>query len=185
MSASDLILAVTLLSAPVGTPEQVPTEERWGALRGAIYQTAVMWEIMDPREERYLLATRTDFETDLNLLRNRYTELADAPKLADCHRLPDRHTVNDLIRFNRAFRKHLEQREIWEADRADLFQEAMRETDRFYHQWDAVRDAQCDFYYVTVRRTALKKLRDAIGADAFAAGAMPPYVPEWRFASAP
>ena len=28
-------------------------------------------------------------------------------------------------------------------------------------QWDAIRDAQCDFYYVTVRRAALKKLRDA------------------------
>lgn len=185
MSATDLVLAATLLAAPVGTPETTPCEERWPAVRAALHATAVKWEIMDPREERYLLAARDDFEADLNLLRKRHADLGDAPRLADCHRLPDRRTVNELIRFNRAFRKHLEQREVWEADRADLFQEALRETDRFYHQWDAVRDAQCDFYYVTVRRAALKKLRDAIGADAFAAGAMPSYVPEWRFALAP
>ncbi len=185
MSASDLVLAAALLSAPVDTPEQTPAEERWEPVRAAIHKTAIAWEIMDPREERYLMAARDDFEPDLNLLRKRFAELADAPKLADCRRLPDRHTVNELIKFNRAFRKHLEEREVWEADRADLFHQAMQETDRFYRQWDAIRDAQCDFYYVTVRRAALKKLRDALGADAFAAGAMPSYVPEWRFATAP
>lgn len=131
------------------------------------------------------MASRDDFEPDLNLLRTRFVELANAPKLVDCHRLPDRRTVNELIKFNRAFRKHLEQREVFEPDRADLFHEAMQETDQFYRQWDAVRDAQCDFYYVTVRRAALQKFRDSLGADAFAVGAMPPYVPEWRFALAP
>lgn len=155
------------------------------SVRDAIHKTAVAWEIMDPREERYLMAARDDFEPDLNLLRKRYADLADAPTLADCHRLPDRRIVNELIKFNRAFRKHLEEREMWEPDRADLFQQAMQETDRFYHQWDAVRDAQCDFYYVTVRRAALKKFRDSLGTDAFAAGVMPSYVPEWRFALAP
>ncbi|WP_148087594.1 hypothetical protein [Gemmata obscuriglobus] len=185
MSATDLFLAAMLLSAPVGTPEQTPSEERWVSVRNAIHQTAIKWEIMDPREERYLLGTRDDFLSDLDLLRKRYADLADAPPLADCHRLPDRRTVNELIRFNRSFRKGLEEREVWEADRSDLFQQAMKETDRAYQQWDAVRDAQCDFYYVTVRRAALKKLRDSIGAEAFAAGVMPSYVPEWRFASAP
>ena len=185
MSATELVLAATLLSAPVGTPEQTPPEDRWVSVRDAIHKTAVSWEIMDPREERYLMAARDDFEPDLNLLRKRFVELADAPKLADCRRLPDRRTVNELIKFNRAFRKHLEDREVFEPDRADLFHQAMQETDRCYRQWDAVRDAQCDFYYVTVRRTALKKFRDALGADAFAAGEMPSYVPEWRFAAAP
>ena len=183
MAASDLILAAALLTAPVGTPEQTPPEDRWTAMRDAVHQTAVAWEIMDSRETRYVMATRDDFEPDLNLLRKRYAELADAPKLSDCHRLPDRRTVNELIKFNRAFRKHLEERQVWESDRADVLHEAMQETDRLYRQWDAIRDAQCDFYYVTVRRAALKKLREALGADAFNAGRMPPYVPEWRFAS--
>lgn len=185
MSATDLMLAATLLTAPVGTPEQVPPEDRWVAVRDAVHQTAVNWEIMDPRETRYVMATREDFEPDLNLLRKRLCELADAPRLSDCRRLPDRRTVNELIKFNREYRKNLEDRQVWEADRSDILHAAMQETDRLYRQWDAVRDAQCDFYYVTVRRTALKKLRDVIGQDAFLAGQMPSYVPEWRFVVAP
>lgn len=181
MSASDLVLAAALLSAPVGTPEQTPLESQWPAIRAALHKTAILWEIMDVREERYILATLDDFESDLNLLRKRYTELADAPRLIDCQRLPDRKTVNELIQFNRAFRKHLEQSRNWEADRADIYHQAIRETDWLYRQWDAIRDAQCDFYYVTVRRAALKKLRDAIGEDDYRAGKMPSYVPEWRF----
>jgi hypothetical protein len=185
MSASDLILAAALLTAPVGTPEQTPTEDRWPTVRDALQKTAIGWELMDPRETRYLLAARADFEPDLDLLRKRYVELADAPKLAECQRLPDRRTVGELLKFNRAYRKHLEEREVWETDRSDVLQAAMQETDRLYRHWDAIRDAQCDFYYVSVRRTALKKLRDAIGEEAFSTGHMPPYVPNWRFATAP
>jgi hypothetical protein len=183
MSASDLILAAALLTAPVDTPEQAPTEENWVAVRDAIHKIAIDWEIMDSRESRYLLASRDDFAADLNLLRKRFADLADAPKLAECHRLPDRHTVNELIKFNRAYRKHLEERQVWELDRADLFHNAIQETDRLHRQWDAIRDAQCEFYYVTVRRAALKKLREGIGAEAFVTGQMPQFVPAWRFAS--
>ena len=185
MAPSDLILAAALLTAPVNTPEQAPAEEQWAAVRDALHKTAVDWEILDPRETRYVLAAREDFEADLTLLRKRYGELADAPKLADAQRLPERRTVNELIRFNRAYRKHLEERQVWEADRADLFCAAIGETDRLYRQWDAARDAQCDFYYVTVRRAALKKLRDSIGEAAFVTGHLPHYVPDWRFAQAP
>ena len=87
MSASDLVLAAALLSAPVGTPEQAPAGERWESVRAAIHKTAVAWEIMDPREERYLLAARDDFETDLNLLRQRFAELPtrrSSPTAAGC-----------------------------------------------------------------------------------------------------
>lgn len=184
MSASDLVLAAALLTAPVGTPEQAPTEERWVAVRDALHKTAIRWELMDPREIRYILSSREDFDADLNLLRKRHVELADAPKLAACRRLPERKMVNDLIKFNREYRTHLEERQMWEADRADVLHAAMQETDRMYRQWDAIRDAQCDFYYVTVRRAALKKLRDAIGEEAFTAGRLPNYVPDWRFAAA-
>ncbi|MBM3981419.1 MAG: hypothetical protein FJ304_14255 [Planctomycetes bacterium] len=184
MSASDLVLAAALLTAPAGTPEQTPPEERWVAVRDAVHRTAVRWEIMDEREARYILAQRADFDADLNLLRKRYAELADAPKLSACQRLPERRVVNDLIKFNREFRKNLEERQEWESDRADILHATILETDRMYRQWDAVRDAQCEFYYVTVRRAALKKLRDSIGEEAFATGRMPSYVPDWRFAAA-
>ena len=55
------------------------------------------------------------------------------------------------------------------------------ETDRLYQVWDSVRDARCDFYYVTVRRQALKKLRDLIGEDAYLDAELPANVPTWRF----
>src|SRR5262245_21006847 len=130
MSASDLVLAAALLSAPVGTPEQVPSEAEWPGVRDSIHKLAVEWEIMDERETRYVMASREDFEADVNLLRKRNAELADAPKLAECRRLPDRNTINEFIKFNRAFRKHLEECAMWELDRADLYNTTIQETDR-------------------------------------------------------
>jgi hypothetical protein len=170
-----------LLSAPVGTPEQVPPPERWAIVQAAIHETAVSWEILDPREMRYVLAQPDDFQTDLDFLRKRRVELADAPPVADADRLPDRRLMNDYIQFNRAYRKNLDMRMLWEADRADRIGEVVRETDRLYKMWDAMREAKCDFHYVTYRRQSLKKLKDALGPEAYMAGEMPPYVPEWRF----
>src|SRR5262245_60203519 len=117
MSPSDLILAAALLSAPVGTPERTPSEANWPTVRDAIHKIAIQWEVMDERETRYVLATRDDFQEDLNLLRKRHAELADAPKLVDCWRLPTREAINDFIKFNRAYRKNLEERAVWEQDR--------------------------------------------------------------------
>lgn len=181
MSPCELVLAAALLTAPADTPETPPPPEQWAGLQAALHATAVTWEILDPRETRYVLARPEDFDADLNLLRRRRAELADAPKVGDAGRLPGRDTVNEFIRFNRAYRKGLEARQVWEADRADRIGEAVAETDRLYQVWDAVRDARCEFYYVTVRRQALAKLKAAVGPEAYETGALPPYVPEWRF----
>lgn len=181
MILSDLMLAGMLLMTPAGTPECPPPPERFISLRDAILQLAVEWEILDPRETRYMLTKPEDFCADLNVLRRRYHELQDCPKVGECFRFPDRSHVNELVRFNRNYRKHLEIRQQFEIDRSELFREAMAETDRLYQVWDAVRDARCDFYYVTVRRQALKKLRDMLGNDAFAYADLPPHVPVWLF----
>ena len=185
MSPSDLLFATMLLSAPVGTPEQVPPTERWAVVKGSIQQIALEWEILDSRETRYVLVHPEDFQADVDFLRKRRIDLADAPKLADANRLPDRRVMNDYIQFNRAYRKTLETRLVWEADRADRIGEVLRETDRLYKLWDAMREAKSDFHYVTYRRQSLKKLKEGMGADAFLAGELPPYVPEWRFTSMP
>lgn len=182
MSPSDLILAAMLLTAPIGTPEQVPPAERWQALQAAIHQTAIDWEILDPRETRYVLAKPEDFQEDLDFLRRRRNDLADAPFVGESDRLPSRQAVNDNIRFNRAYRKKLETRMQWEPDRASVIGEAIRETEKLYKIWDAIRDAKCDFHYITVRRLALKKLKDMVGPEIYLTGELPPYVPEWRFA---
>jgi hypothetical protein len=181
MTGADLVLAAVLLTTPPGTPECVPPEGRWPAIRDAIHQVAVQWELLDPRETRYVLTRPEDFCTDLNMLRRRYQEFQDAPKVEDGMRFPDRNTVNELVRFNRAYRKHLDQRQQFETDRAEAIRDVMWETDRLYQVWDAVRDARCEFYYVTVRRHALKKLRNLVGEEAYQKGQLPPHAPTWRF----
>jgi hypothetical protein len=183
MSVSDLILATMLLSAPVGTPEQTPPPDRWVAMQAAIHQVATDWEILDAREMRYVLAKPEDFQEDLDFLRKRRIDLQDAPKVSESDRLPSRQAVNDNIRFNRAYRKNLENRLIWEPDRAGVIGDAITETERLYKMWDAIRDAKCDYHYITVRRVALKKLKEMVGPEMYSTGELPLYVPEWRFAA--
>ncbi len=181
MTPYDLIVATALLCAPPETPEIQPSPDRWPALQEALHTTAIRMEIMDERETRYVLANVLDFEMDLNLLRRRYQDLKDAPPLADAERFPDREGVNALIQFNRGYRQHLADRQAWEADRSDVIGVALAETDRLYRVWDAVRDARCEFYYVTVRRQALKRLQESLGEDAYRRTELPPHVPAWRF----
>jgi hypothetical protein len=181
MSTGDLLLAAILLTTSPGIPEQPPPAEQWPGIREAVHKLAIDWEILDPREIRYILARPEDFCSDINLLRRRYQELMDAPRVADSYRFPDRTAVNELVRFNRAFRKHLDQRHELEMDRSEALRTVMQETDRLYQIWDAVRDARCEFYYVTVRRQALKKLVSLIGDEAYLRGELPPNVPTWRF----
>ena len=177
----DLVLAAILLTTPPGTPESCPPESQFALVRDSVQQLAIEWEILDHREKQYVLARPEDFCADLNMLRRRYQDLKDAPRLGDALRFPERAAVNELVQFNRSYRKHLDERQQLEADRADALQAVISETERLYRVWDAVRDARCEFYYVTVRRQALKKLRDLLGEEAYLAGAMPPNVPTWRF----
>lgn len=181
MTNYDLLLAAALLCAPPETPEHPPTADRWPAIQEALHTTAIRLEIMDERETRYVLANILDFEMDLNLLRRRHQDLKDSPPLMEAERLPPRELVNELITFNRAYRGHLAERQAWEPDRADLIKTALGETDRLYQVWDAVRDARCEFYYVSVRRCALKRLVDMLGEDAYRTVDLPPHVPVWRF----
>jgi len=179
--SAELLLASMLLMTPSGIPAICPPPDQFPTVRDAVHRVAVEWEILDERETRYVLTRAEDFCTDLNMLRRRRQELADAPKVADGMRFPDRITVNELVRFNRAYRRTIDERRQLEADRADSFRNAIAETDRLYQIWDSVRDARCDFYYVTVRRQALKKLRELIGDEDYNEAVLPPNVPIWRF----
>ena len=181
MSSWAYLLAASLLTTPPDVPESPIPADDWPSVQEALQNLAVEWEILDPKEVRYVLARRDDFENDLNLLRRRYQELQDAPKLADCQRFPDRGTVTELLAFNRAYRRFLNARQTMEHDRCACVRMALKETDSLYQVWDAVRDARCDYYYVTVRRQALKRLQTMLGPDGYATGELPPHVPLWRF----
>jgi hypothetical protein len=184
MSGGELALAFVLLTTPAGAVEEPPVADQWPAIQKSVQQLAVEWEILDKNETKFLFANRDEFGKDLNILRRRYQELKDVPLVADTARLPDRQTVCERIRFNREYRKTLEVRSAYESDRAEEIRGVMCETDRLYQVWDSVRDAKCDYYYVTVRRQALKKVRDLIGEEAYTKGELPPNVPVWRFADA-
>lgn len=177
----DLLLAALLLMTPPGVPEAPPTAEVWPAVRDGVHQVAVEWEILDPREVRYTFQSPEQFAADLDMLRRRRVDLADTPRVADGERFPERERVNEQVRFNRSFRKKIEERAELESDRQPFFAAVVKETDQLYAVYDAVRDARCAFYYVTVRRQALNKLRCLLGDDAYRAAELPPVVPTWRF----
>jgi hypothetical protein len=176
---SSCVLVIALLSASPSEPVAPVDPAEWPIVRAALFAQAVEWEILDPREDRLLRLE--DFPADLAALRRRYQELKNAPPLADAQRFPDRNRVADLLRFNRAYRRGLDARQVVDRDRADFLKEAVREADELYRVWDLVREASCDIYYIPVRRAALKRLREALGEAAYHAGDLPPHVPLWRF----
>jgi len=172
--------AYVVLTAPVEMdlpPAVIASEE----FRSAAQSLAIEWEILDPREVRWVLSYPAHYESDLRMLRHRQRDLADAPRLADAQRFPDRATVDELRAFNRAFRGHLEKQ--WTLGRADEFSDALADVDRRYLVWDHVRDAQVDYYYVTTRRAALRQVREMIGTQAYTTGALPCHVPLHLFRS--
>lgn len=177
----DYLLALALLTAPPDNLENVMPIEVGDRQRTALQAVAVQLEILDPREVRYILSRAEDATADVNLLRRRYRELLDAPALSDSLRFPDRESVNELLSFNRAYRQHIDMRQTVELAHWWEHQATLQETEQLYQIWDTVRDARCEYYYVTVRRQALKRLRELIGMDAYYSGTLPPFVPVWRF----
>jgi hypothetical protein len=175
------VLAAALLTAPPDTmtfPDAAGVHQE---LAPALQELAVHWEILDPRENRYVLAQPQDFPADLKLLQGRFRELRSAPRLEECSRFPERSLVNEMMAFNRAYRSDLVARLALDTIHEDELRAALAETDHLYRIWDAIRDARCDYYYITVRRQALQQLRDLIGPEAYYSGNLPPHVPLWRF----
>jgi hypothetical protein len=183
MSPGELALAFLLLTAPPGPEEPAPADDAWPAIQSAVHTLAMDWEILDKNETKFLFARADEFGKDLNILRKRYHELKDAPKISEVQRFPERQTVADHIKFNRAYRKSLETRQLLETDVAHELTHAIQETDRLYRVWDSLRDARCEYYYISVRRQALKALKEQLGAEAFAMAELPPNVPTWLFAA--
>ena len=184
MTSPEFLVAAMLLTIPPGNPCATPSAADWPGLRDAVVRVAVEREILDPREARSYFVRPEDFCGDVNMLRRRYRELEGAPMLADAQRLPPEAVAAELVRFNRAYSKHIEARCRHETDRAAALQVVLEETKQLWHVWDAVRDSRRDCFYVTARRQSLRKLRDLVGEEAYRAGELPPHVPTWRFVAA-
>jgi hypothetical protein len=177
----EYMLAAVLLTGPSGAADPDQLQASIAAVRGPLQSIAVQWEILDPREIRYILASPGDFVGDLSLLRRRHRDLATAPVLKDGQRFPDRVTINQLLAFNRAYRQDISRRQTHGQGDAQEIELAICDADLLYQAWDCLRDARCEFYYVTVRRQALKRVREMVGDEAYYKGVLPPCVPVWRF----
>ena len=162
-------LAAVLLSTPAEPTDPCDAMDCLVTTRPALRSLSLYWEILDPREADRILTRAEDFPSDLKLLRHRYRDLADAPPLYDCMRFPQRTLIDNMLTFNRAYRQHLENRQALEPANAWELHEMRLEADQLYQIWDLARDTRCDYFYVAVRRQALKKLKELIGDQAFSA----------------
>lgn len=143
-------------------------------------QVGLDLQVLDKREERYMFSKVDEFRSDLNITRRRFHDLANAPFVEESCVLPERSTVNELLVFNRAYKQHLENRLAFYPHSNDL-RDARDETEALYQIWDCVRDATCEYYYIHIRRQALKKLVDILGPDYYIEVRKLPHVPLWRF----
>jgi hypothetical protein len=185
MFGLDYVLALALLSAPAEIAEGSDSVRAYADVRPTLQALAVQWEILDPKEVRYTLARPEDFVADVLLVRRRFQELAQAPPLGDAQRFPDRNLVNEFLTANRSYQQFLGVRQPVELAHWWELRAAVQETERLYQIWDKVRDAHCEFYYVNVRRQALKDLRSMIGDEAYYSAKLPPSVPVWRYQRVP
>ena len=175
------LLALLLLASSSGDAVPQPTAEAFARIAPPLRRFCLEHELLDPRETRYVLARPEDFADDLLMLGRRCRDLADAPPASDAARFPDRATVGDALAFNRHYREHLAAVQAVDLVRGEEWQEAIRDTDRLYRIYDAIRDARTEYYYISVRRAALKTIREMIGPDAYYTGTLPPSVPVWLF----
>lgn len=176
LDASYLLYAWLIIT----TPAELYVETNTPIMRQEIQMLAVGMELLDPCETSNVFVYEEGFAADVEMLRARYRALKDAPPLSDSYRYPNREMALGSVEFNRAYRKTLEYQIDLHWNR-DWFQEVISETDQLYYIWDLVRDSNCDYYYVTVRRQALQSLKDKLGKEMYYSGWLPPCVPIWRF----
>jgi hypothetical protein len=178
----DYVLAVTLLTAAPETPVPPSAADQFATVLPTAQAVAVSWELLDKREDEEMLRRPEDLADHLKTLRQRRLELADAPPLHDCQRFPDRALINDLLAFNREYCKQLTNRQSVEIAYFWELKREIQETERLYEIWSLAREARTEYYFVWVRRAALKKLRESVGAQSYYSGCLPPHVPVWNFA---
>ncbi|MBM4072327.1 MAG: hypothetical protein FJ271_25875 [Planctomycetes bacterium] len=179
MFAYRFVMALALLNSPPERLETLDLEARHAELAPAVRLVAIHLEILDRKEAKYILADARHFAADLRLLGGRCHDLADAPRLAECQRLPALQMAQDFLAVNRSFQQSLESRLPLDPLHADDVRTVLQENEKLYQVWEAVRVAQNEIYYITVRRSALKELRDLIGAHDYYSGLLPPNVPMW------
>ena len=82
-------------------PAHQPDE--WPLVQKALWDFSISMEIMDEREKSRFFYNPKDFVVDVNLVRQRYSELRDLPRLEEANLLPPLDVIQDMKSFNRRF----------------------------------------------------------------------------------
>lgn len=175
-----LLFAILLLTSPSDTDQISQPQRLFCALSGSLQEVAIAWEIMDSRERSHVLARDQDLKFDLHMLQNRIEELQFAPYVQESQRFPDKEIVNGMISFNRMYHQDMLTRLSFDQLHSEHVRHAVQENQKLFQIWDTVRDIKCPYFYITVRRRALNRLRQQIGDRAFYSGELPPPVPMER-----
>jgi hypothetical protein len=165
-------------------PSEFDAYSKMSAVPSTFQLMFILNEVMDPREARYIFHKQEDFVGDMRMITNRMIDLKDAPYVHECYLLPERVFINELLLRNREYLQYLDEaiNKVWIRD--PIYAATKEETNYLYKLWDNARDARCDYYYIHVRRQALKYVKtelDKIDPTWYFSGKMPPHVPLWRF----
>jgi hypothetical protein len=188
--ASDFVIAWMLITGTGenNTPFDTPQ------VRAAIQEIAVEHEYMDKREKEYFFPLDkavhwSDFNNDLRILRERYRDLKDAPKMCESFMYPPKAMLEKGIEFNSQFIKNIKQRIIWEKDREDFYFMVNEEAEFLNKIYYTTLSLQNDYNYVTVKRYAMVELKQLlkkwdeknVKGYLHPVGEFPPCSPFWRF----
>ncbi len=139
-------------------------------------------EIIDKREEDSLITPYPDqLEQQIEIMRERWKELAWQPYISDTYRFPSEEWLNQQKFFNRDtynsyekqaafYTEHYKNENQWYTD-------ALQAIDNSYNIYDVASKAMCEHYYVTTRRKWLIELKGMMGTDAYMSGRLPPAIP--------
>jgi hypothetical protein len=175
----ELVVAVTLITSPVGMLEPTPTEEQLQELRPALLAICDEWKISSkytsPRLNNPLI-----FQQDIDQLRRYYQEMLDAPAIIDFAQFPSYSEANFMLGLNLKYRERLSSQIDAEPYRDDL-RERLVEIEQLRRIWAAVGNARHWRDSPFECRCHLKCLYKMIGAQDYNFGHLPPALPIWWF----
>jgi len=133
-------------------------------------------QILDRREQNYFFKNYSQFYHDLETCFNRLLNLHNAPPLED-HQRFDKEIINDLVHFNNLAMRYVERQTELKIHQAEHWCNRLTTLKQTKAILSELYDAKCDYYYLPVRRSALKKARDLMGPGPYYAGQLPAAVP--------
>lgn len=179
------ILIAATLTAPPDAPILVGKEAT-----PALQQIAMKLQILDERESKWILVDRHGYneeslQRDIRMMRVRYQELKTAPPVEDTLYFPPPEIIQKMMDFNRAYRNYAQLNLAMYPDsygaRHDFWADAVKEADQLWRIYNNVKEAKCQFYTTYAKRSALKKVLEELGPEAYYSYTLPPCVPLWRF----